>query len=142
MTMPRRMPMLSARLPYLFACCRFAHYLKCMVRDKVGSTMTRTQIATWLSGWLIGYVDGSPDTSTEEFKAAHPLADARVVVTDADDMPGMYEAKFFLQPHYQLEGTERHAAPCVAAVNPDRSDRGRHIRYSGDSQWISQRLTS
>jgi type VI secretion system protein ImpC len=95
---------LSARLPYLFACCRFAHYLKCMVRDKVGSTMSRTQIANWLSGWLISHVDGSPATSTEEFKAAHPLSDARVVVTDRDDMPGTYEAKFFLQPHYQLEG--------------------------------------
>ena len=95
---------LSARLPYLFACCRFAHYLKCMVRDKVGSTMTRSQLAAWLNGWLIGYIDGAPATSTEEFKAAHPLADARVEVTDRDDMPGMYDAKLFLRPHYQLEG--------------------------------------
>jgi type VI secretion system protein ImpC len=95
---------LSARLPYLFACCRFAHYLKCMVRDKIGSTMTRAQLSTWLSGWLIGYVDGSPQTSTEEFKAAHPLADARVILTERDDTPGLYEARFFLRPHYQLEG--------------------------------------
>lgn len=95
---------LSARFPYLFACCRFAHYLKCMVRDKVGSTMTRTQLASWLSEWLIGYVDGSPATSTEDFKASHPLADARVEVTDRDDAPGVYDAKVFLRPHYQLEG--------------------------------------
>jgi type VI secretion system protein ImpC len=95
---------LSARLPYLLACCRFAHYLKCMVRDKVGSTMTGPQIAGWLSGWLIGYIDGSPATSTDEFKAAHPLADARVAVTEREDLPGSYEAKLLLRPHYQLEG--------------------------------------
>lgn len=95
---------LSARLPYLFACCRFAHYLKIMVRDKTGSTMNRTQIASWLSAWLISYVDGAPATSTEEFKAAHPLADARVYLADRDDVPGQYDAKFFLRPHYQLEG--------------------------------------
>jgi type VI secretion system protein ImpC len=95
---------LSARLPYLLACCRFAHYLKRMVRDKVGSSMTRVQLEAWLSDWLIGYVDGAPATSTEEFKAAHPLADARVFLTDREDMPGVYDAKFFLKPHYQLEG--------------------------------------
>src|SRR6188768_1064123 len=95
---------LSARLPYLFACCRFAHYLKCMVRDKIGSSLTRRPLQSWLSGWLMGYVDGSPDTSTEEFKAAHPLADARVEVTDRADEPGMFDARFFLRPHYQLEG--------------------------------------
>jgi type VI secretion system protein ImpC len=95
---------LSARLPYLFACCRFAHYLKAMVRDKIGAQMSRGQIATWLQGWLLSYVDGSPGTSSEEFKSAHPLADARVVLEEQDDTPGVYEAKVFLQPHYQLEG--------------------------------------
>jgi type VI secretion system protein ImpC len=95
---------LSARLPYLFACCRFAHYLKCMVRDKIGSTLTRGQLERWLSDWLIAYVDGSPDTSSEEFKAQHPLADAQVHLTDREDAPGVYEARFFLRPHYQLEG--------------------------------------
>jgi type VI secretion system protein ImpC len=95
---------LSARLPYLFASCRFGHYLKCMVRDKVGSTTSRGQLSQWLSEWLIGYVDGSPNTSSEEFKAAHPLSAARVVLEDAEDRPGQYEAKVFLTPHYQLEG--------------------------------------
>ena len=95
---------LSARLPYLFASCRFAHYLKCMVRDKVGSTMSRSQLNRWLSEWIISYVDGSPDTSSEEFKAAHPLKDAKVVLDEKPDAPGEYEAKFFLAPHYQLEG--------------------------------------
>jgi type VI secretion system protein ImpC len=95
---------ISARLPYIFACCRFAHYLKCMVRDKVGSTMSRTQLQDWLTNWLIGYVDGSPGTSTEEWKAAHPLEEARVIIDDKDGAPGHYDAKFFLRPHYQLEG--------------------------------------
>lgn len=95
---------LSARLPYLFASCRFAHYLKSMVRNKVGSTMSRAQLSRWLSEWLIGYVDGSPTTSSEEFKAAHPLSAARVVLEDMPERPGHYEAKVFLTPHYQLEG--------------------------------------
>ena len=95
---------LSARLPYLFASCRFAHYLKCMVRDKVGTQMSRPQLASWLSEWLIGYIDGSPATSSEEFKAAHPLSAGRVTLEDLPDRPGQYDAKVFLTPHYQLEG--------------------------------------
>jgi type VI secretion system protein ImpC len=95
---------LASRLPYLFACCRFAHYLKCMVRDKVGGTMSRTQLEAWLRAWLTNYTDGSPATSPEEFKAAHPLADARVTVTESEETPGTYHARFFLKPHYQLEG--------------------------------------
>jgi type VI secretion system protein ImpC len=95
---------LAARLPYLFASCRFAHYLKCMVRDKIGSTMTQAQLTNWLQTWLNRYVDGSPDTSTEEWKATHPLAEGTVVVEENEENPGYYSAKFFLKPHYQLEG--------------------------------------
>jgi type VI secretion system protein ImpC len=95
---------LSARLPYLFACCRFAHYLKCMVRDKVGSSMDKAQLSKWLQEWLLGYVDGAPDRSSEEWKAAHPLVSARVTLLEKPDSPGHYEARFFLRPHYQLEG--------------------------------------
>ena len=95
---------LSARLPYLFASCRFAHYLKCMVRNKIGTTLSRVQLEAWLSEWLLGYVDGSPATSSEEFKAAHPLSAAKIVLEDSVERPGEYEAKAFLTPHYQLEG--------------------------------------
>jgi type VI secretion system protein ImpC len=95
---------LAARLPYLFASCRFAHYLKCMVRDKIGSTMTMGQLQGWLQTWLNRYVDGAPDTSSEEWKATHPLAEGLVVVEANEENPGYYSAKFFLKPHYQLEG--------------------------------------
>jgi type VI secretion system protein ImpC len=95
---------LAARLPYLFASCRFAHYLKCMVRDKIGSTMTKSQLTAWLQNWLNRYVDGSPDSSTEEWKATHPLAEGLVQVEENEENPGYYSAKFFLKPHYQLEG--------------------------------------
>jgi type VI secretion system protein ImpC len=112
---------LSARLPYLFACCRFAHYLKAMVRDKVGATMSRGQLTSWLQGWLLSYVDGAPMTSSEDFKATHPLADARVVLQDRADQPGMYEAKVSLRPHYQLEGLSV-VLRLVARVEPGRGD--------------------
>ncbi len=95
---------LSARLPYLFASCRFAHHLKCMVRDKIGSMQSRAQLAEWLGNWLLGYVDGSPSTSSEEWKAAHPLEEGRVELEEREGAPGQYAAKFFLRPHYQLEG--------------------------------------
>ena len=93
----------SARLPYMFATCRFAHYLKCMVRDKIGTSMDRVQIMTWLQSWIGNYVDGSPTTSSEEWKASHPLAEAKVLVDAIEGSPGKYEARFFLRPHYQLE---------------------------------------
>ncbi|HET6148475.1 MAG TPA: type VI secretion system contractile sheath large subunit [Polyangia bacterium] len=95
---------LAARLPYLFATCRFAHYLKCIVRDKIGSFKTRDEVQSWLAGWIVQYVDGDPAHSSEEVKARMPLADAEVVVEEVEGNPGYYTSKFFLRPHYQLEG--------------------------------------
>jgi type VI secretion system protein ImpC len=95
---------LSARLPYLFASCRFAHYLKCMVRDKIGSSMTKDQLQDWLTNWLMRYIDGSPNSSSEEYKASHPLSAGEVVIEEDESNPGYYSSKIFLKPHYQLEG--------------------------------------
>ncbi|MDJ0656464.1 MAG: type VI secretion system contractile sheath large subunit [Xanthomonadales bacterium] len=95
---------LSARLPYMFACCRFAHYLKCIVRDKVGSFKERDDMEKWLHRWIMQYVDGDPDNSTEETKCRKPLAGAEVVVEEIEDDPGYYTSRFYLRPHYQLEG--------------------------------------
>jgi type VI secretion system protein ImpC len=95
---------LAARLPYLFATCRFAHYLKCMVRDKVGSSKTKAGLQAWLQSWLNQYIDGSPDTSPDDWKATHPLSEGKVVVEEDESNPGYYSSKFFLKPHYQLEG--------------------------------------
>jgi type VI secretion system protein ImpC len=95
---------LAARLPYLFATCRFAHYLKCIVRDKVGSFKERDEMQKWLQKWILQYVDGTPSHSSEETKARKPLAEAQVVVEDIEGEPGYYSSKFFLRPHYQLEG--------------------------------------
>lgn len=95
---------LAARLPYLFACNRFAHYLKCMVRDKVGSFKTREAMERWLNDWILGYVDGDPTNSTEQTKAERPLAAAEVVIEEVEGAPGYYQSKFFLKPHFQLEG--------------------------------------
>jgi type VI secretion system protein ImpC len=95
---------LAARLPYLFASCRFAHYLKCMVRDKVGSSMTKDQLQAWLTNWLMLYIDGSPNSSSDEYKATHPLSAGEVVVEEDESNPGYYSSKIYLKPHYQLEG--------------------------------------
>jgi type VI secretion system protein ImpC len=95
---------LSARLPYLFACCRFAHYLKCIVRDKIGSFKERDDVQRWLNDWIQNYVDGDPANSSEETKARKPLSAAEITVEEVADNPGYYTSKFFLRPHYQLEG--------------------------------------
>ena len=95
---------LAARLPYMFATCRFAHYLKCMVRDKVGSYKSRDDMQKWLQAWIEQYVDFSADSSSEEEKARKPLAAAEVVIEEDESNPGYYTSKFFLKPHYQLEG--------------------------------------
>jgi type VI secretion system protein ImpC len=95
---------LAARLPYLFATCRFAHYLKCIVRDKIGSFKERDEVERWLSKWIMQYVDGDPINSSEKTKSMKPLAAAEVVVEEDPANPGYYQSKFFLRPHYQLEG--------------------------------------
>lgn len=95
---------LAARLPYMFATCRFAHYLKCIVRDKVGSFKSREAMERWLNDWILNYVDGSPLTSSEQTKARRPLAGASVTVEEVEGNPGYYQSVFRLQPHYQLEG--------------------------------------
>jgi type VI secretion system protein ImpC len=95
---------LAARLPYLFATCRFAHYLKCIVRDKIGSFREATDMQNWLQNWITNYVDGDPAHSSEDTKARKPLAGAEVVVEPVEGNPGYYQSKFFLRPHYQLEG--------------------------------------
>src|SRR5262250_216410 len=95
---------LSARLPYLFACCRFAHYLKCIVRDKIGSFKERDDMQVWLQKWIMNYVDGDPAHSSESTKAQKPLAAAEVQVEEVEGNPGYYTSRFYLRPHYQLEG--------------------------------------
>ncbi|MCC6425512.1 MAG: type VI secretion system contractile sheath large subunit [Phycisphaerales bacterium] len=94
---------LGARLPYLFSTCRFAHYLKCMVRDKIGSFKERADMERWLNDWIMQYVEPDPGAS-QDAKARRPLAAAEVQVAEVPGNPGYYSSKFFLRPHYQLEG--------------------------------------
>lgn len=94
---------LSARLPYIFATCRFAHFLKCIVRDKVGSFKSRGDMEKWLSDWISNYVTSDPNAN-EDTKAKYPLAEAKVTVDEVEGNPGFYSAKFYMRPHFQLEG--------------------------------------
>jgi type VI secretion system protein ImpC len=97
---------LKSRLPYMFAVSRFAHYLKCMVRDKIGSTKEKDELRKWLQEWITEYVDGNPETSSEETKARRPLSAASVEVFENEENPGYYMARFYLRPHYQLEAMD------------------------------------
>src|SRR5207247_8164162 len=86
---------LSARLPYLFSCCRFAHYLTCIVRDKIGSFKERADMQIWLQQWIMNYVHGDPAHSSEGTKARKPLAAAEVTVEALEGNPGYYTSKFY-----------------------------------------------
>jgi type VI secretion system protein ImpC len=93
---------LSAQLPYIMATSRFAHYLKSMMRDKIGSFMSRSQCETFLNNWIRNYsVDD--DNAPAAVKARHPLREARVDVMEVPGKPGAYRAIAFLRPHFQLD---------------------------------------
>jgi type VI secretion system protein ImpC len=82
---------------------RFAHYLKAMARDKVGSFMERDECERWLNRWISNYVLGNPEDAGQEAKAKSPLREARISVRDVPGKPGCYEAVAHLRPHYQLD---------------------------------------
>jgi type VI secretion system protein ImpC len=93
---------ISTLLPYQLACSRFAHYLKMICRDKIGSFMERKDCEDYLSRWISNYVL-LDDKATQEQKAKFPLREARVEVTENKARPGSYNATFYLRPHFQLE---------------------------------------
>lgn len=93
---------LSASLPYILACSRFAHYLKSIMRDKVGGFTSRDEVERFLNKWISQYVT-SDDTASHGTKARYPLREARVQVRDVPGKPGVYTAIAHLRPHFQLE---------------------------------------
>jgi len=93
---------LSTQLPYIFAVSRFAHYLKAMMRDKIGSFMSRQDCEKWLNQWILNYVIAD-DTASPTYKAERPLREARVDVMEVPGKPGVYRAIAFLRPHFQLD---------------------------------------
>ncbi|MFL6647564.1 MAG: type VI secretion system contractile sheath large subunit [Sulfurifustaceae bacterium] len=92
----------SAMLPYVLAAARFAHYIKVIMREKVGSFLTRANVEQFLNAWIAQYVL-LDDNATQQVKAAYPLRAAQVTVTDVPGKPGAYRATVFLKPHFQLE---------------------------------------
>jgi len=93
---------LSTQLPYLMAVSRFAHYLKAMMRDKIGSFMSREEASTFLNRWITKYVTPD-DSASPAAKAERPLREARIDVTEVPGKPGCYRAVCFLRPHFQLD---------------------------------------
>ena len=98
-----RNEVLSSQLPCVFAVCRFAHYIKCILRDKIGGFPNMDDAEKWLNDWLSNYVSGDPDAS-DEIKAKYPMSEARVRFMKRPENPGRYEVVIFLRPHYQIDG--------------------------------------
>jgi type VI secretion system protein ImpC len=93
---------ISAQLPYIFAVSRFAHYLKVMMRDKIGGYMSRLEAQTFLNNWIANYVVANDDAPMS-VKAQRPLREARVDVEEIPGKPGAYRAVAYLRPHFQLD---------------------------------------
>ena len=93
---------ISAQLPYMMATCRFAHYLKSMMRDKIGGFMSRDDCWRYLNRWIGQYVT-QDDKANQTTKAKFPLREARVDVEEVKGKPGVYRAIAYLRPHFQLD---------------------------------------
>jgi len=93
---------ISARLPYIMATSRIAHFLKVMARDKVGSFMEAGDAEQWLNNWISGYVNATPGASAE-MKARYPLAEAKVEVKEVPGQPGVFSAVAWMRPWLQME---------------------------------------
>jgi type VI secretion system protein ImpC len=93
---------ISAQLPYIFAVSRFAHYLKAMMRDKIGGYMAREEAEKFLNNWIMNYVIANDDAPAS-MKAQRPLKEARIEVVEVAGKPGAYRAVAFLRPHFQLD---------------------------------------
>lgn len=93
---------ISARLPYVLATSRFAHFLKVIGRDKIGSFMEAEDCERFLNRWVSNYVNANPKAD-QEMKARYPLREARVEVKEIPGKPGSYNAVVYLRPWLQME---------------------------------------
>ncbi len=93
---------ISARLPYIMASSRFAHFLKVIARDKIGSFMEVDDCQDWLERWITNYVSADPKPSAET-KARYPLREAKIEVREVPGQPGNYNAVAWLRPWLQME---------------------------------------
>jgi type VI secretion system protein ImpC len=108
---------ISARLPYIMASGRIAHYLKILGREKLGSFMERADVESWLNRWIAQYILDDK-SAAPEMRAKYPLAEAKITVTEIPGKPGAYNAQCLLRPWLQLE--ELNAAVSMVARIPQK----------------------
>lgn len=94
---------ISARLPYILAASRFAHYIKAIMRDKIGSFQTANDVEKFLTSWISQYILLNPETASQETKAEIPLSGAKIKVLADETNPGSYNAVILIKPHFQME---------------------------------------
>ncbi len=109
---------LSARIPYVLAASRFAHYIKVIMRDKIGSFLTKENIEQYLNTWIASYILLNDD-APNHIKAQYPLREGRIDVYDVPGKPGSYTSVVYLRPHFQME--ELTASIRLVATLPDKA---------------------
>ena len=117
---------ISSRLTYLMAASRFAHYIKVIARDKIGSFAEATDVEAQLAHWILNYINANP-AAGQALKARYPLADAKVTVNEIPGRPGSYNAIFWLRPWLQLEELTTSVRLVAGSRRPDP----RHGRWIG-----------
>ena len=121
---------LSARIPYMFAVSRFAHYLKCMVRDKIGSTKEKDQLEKWLNDWIIRYVDGDPKNSSEEAKAREAARRRQGHGDRERGKPGLLLGQRLSAAAFPARGHGHRHEPGGVAGGAQRLTRRRRVRLA------------
>ena len=109
---------LSARITYILAASRFAHYIKVLMRDKIGAFLTKENVENYLNTWLSSYILLNDDAPAS-IKAAYPLREGRIDVYDVPGSPGAYKSVIYLRPHFQME--ELTASIRLVATLPARA---------------------
>ena len=129
---------LSARIPYMFAVSRFAHYLKCMVRDKIGSTKEKDQLERWLNNWIVRYVDADPKNSSEETKARKPLAGGQDHRRPERGEPGLLLRQRLAAAAFPARGHGHRHEPGRVAGGRQELTRGRPSHQATRLHWRSK----
>jgi type VI secretion system protein ImpD len=93
---------LSSMLQHVLCASRVAHYIKVMVRDKIGSFISAQGCEDFLRRWLHQYTTGRKDMEWEE-QARYPIQESNVRVREHPEKPGSYLCVIHLVPCYQAD---------------------------------------
>jgi len=96
---------LNSNLSYTYSISRIAHYLKCIMRDNIGSTADAQYVYNQIDRWVSGYVTAlvNPDDLTLRY---YPFKAYSLEVNEIEGKIGWYHCNLSILPHIQFEGMD------------------------------------